>query len=235
VGVAFLLLIGPSGCLGLWGKKQSQAKRVLGVDDPRLKEMKLEDMDAEAAQPRAGLRLVLRTDKTEYRMDDPILVEVRVQNATGATRDDKAIDIPVYLEPFAKTPGGGEAEWLFKFEVRSGKDDKPVYRSPEFGVPEADRAGYYHFATLPPQSFVGREFGFPPARRRDWLKPGRYTFRAAYIVSDDYPYVILNRHFTSTQVELLGSKLAYTRVWTGKLFSNPITIRIKGDRRWWLF
>jgi hypothetical protein len=234
--MAFLLLIGPSGCLGLWGKKRpSEAKRILGVEDPRFKEAKLDDLDAEAAQPRAGLRLVIRTDKTEYRTDEPIVVELRLENVTGATRDDKGRDIPVYLEPFAKTPEGGEAEWLFKFDVRSEKDEKPAYRSPEFGVPEAERGNYYHFVTLPPQSFVGREFSFPPALRRNWLKPGRYRLRAAYLVSDDYPYVILNRHFTSAQVELLGSKLAYARVWTGRIDSNRITIRIKGSKRWWLF
>ena len=171
-------------------------------------------------------------------MDEPVVLDVRVENRSGLSGDekDKPRDVAVYFEPFAKTRKGRTAEWLFKFHVRSEADDRLVYRSPDFTVEEDARADYYHFVNLPQHAYVGRRFAFPPANVRRWLKPGQYTFVAAYQVSKDFPYVIINRHLTAKQVQLLGSKLAYARLWTGKLYSNPVTIRIRRKRRsWWPF
>jgi hypothetical protein len=248
LGVTVVLVAGLGGCGGLrlwpWGKRRAQGqarpapKGAMGLPKPvesRLREETLEDIEADLSRARGGLRLVVDMEKTEYRLDEPIVLDVRLENHTAEGQEKKPRDLAVYFEPFAKTPRGGRAEWQFKFYVRSEKDERLHYESPRFTVPEAARADYYHFVTLPPLSFVGRKFVFPPARVRNWLGPGRYSFLVSYQVSDDYPYVILNRHFTAEQVELLGTKLAYKRVWTGKLYSNRISFRVRRKRRWLFF
>lgn len=238
--------MGTAGCglprLWPWGKKRDDGQKpatkgAMGLPkklEERFEKTTLDDVRSEISRARGGLRLVIKADRADYKLDEPIVLDLRLENVTGRRPDQKAHDIPVYFEPFAKTPRGNAAEWLFKFYIRSDADERVVYESPRFKVSEQARAEYYHFVTLPQNAFVGRRFLFPPARVRDWLKPGRYTFLASYEVSDDYPYVIRNRHFTGAQVELLGTKLAYARVWTGRLYSNRVPFRIKATKRWWL-
>jgi len=251
--VTALLVMCTAGCglprLWPWGKKSDGGvvssdkeiartpKGAMGLPkklEERFEKTTLADVQSELSRSRGGLRLVIRTDKDEYKLDEPIVLDLRLENVTGRRPEDKARDIPVYFEPFAKTPRGGMAEWLFKFYIRSEADQRVVYESPRFKVSEAARAKYYHFATLPSNAFVGRTFAFPAPRVREWLKPGKYSFVVSYEVSDTYPYVIRNRKFSGPQVELLGTKLAYVRVWTGKLYSNRLVFRVKAKKHWWL-
>jgi hypothetical protein len=231
VAAVLALAIGITGCWPWKGEDEdSVSRRTLGVDDPRIREVKLEELEADMARPRDGLRLVASLDQTDYREDEPIVLDLRLENVTGV-RGEAARDVSVYYEPFFTTKEGGRVEWLFKFLVETEKDGKVAYRSPEFEVSGDERGDYYHFVTLPAQSYLGRSF----VLRRGSLKPGRYSLVAAYRVSEDYPYVIINPRLTRSQVDLLSRKLAYVRVWTGRIFSNRVRFRIrkKGGFLWW--
>jgi len=231
-----------SGCSGLattwlpkWGsRKAPSAREALGVQegDERFREITDDTLDADLSRPRNGIRLSLRTDKQSYRINEPIMVDLRLENVGASQGRDKARDIPVYFEPVARTRDGAAVEWLFKFQIRSEPDQRLVYQSPDVKVADADRAEYYHYVTLPPQSFVGRRFIFWPARARGLLQPGRYSLVAAYTVDEDSAYVIINRHLTAQQVEALGTGLAYVRVWTGQVFSNRAIFQVQ--RKKWL-
>jgi len=212
-----------------WRKTTPSARRQLGLreEDDRFKELDEESLEAEVAKPRQGLRLSVRTDKPSYQIGEPIMVDVRLENVSTAQSPQGARDIPVYFEPVARAKEGAAVEWLFKFQIRSDHDQRLIYRSPEVKVAEADRANYYHYVVLPPQAFVGRRFVFWPMRVRALTRPGTYSLVARYAVDEDSAFVILNRNFTSAQVELIGPKLAYVRVWTGEVFSNRATFRIE--------
>jgi len=213
-------------------KKDSVAKDVLGVSDDRIKELDSEALDTEMARPRSGLRLSIHTDKTAYQIGEPIVVDLRLENVTAGAGAEGARDIPVYFEPIARGQGGAAVEWLFNFQIRTEADQRLVYQSPKIRVPEAERADYYHYVVLPPQAFVGRRFIFWPTRVRALNRPGTYGLLAGYQVDEDSAYVIINRNFTAQQVELLGTKLAYARVWTGQVFANRVTFDVK--RKKWL-
>jgi len=223
-----LLALVACGCGFLFKRKQeSAAERVLGIDSPQIKEVDSEGLSADLARPRAGLSLAISTEKPDYLIGEPIIVDVRLENAGTPQGPKGAPDIPVYFEPVAHSPAGHAVEWLFEFVIRNEDEQRVIYSSPGINVPDSERAKYYHYVTLPPQSFVGRRFVFQASRSQELSKPGHYSLLATYAVSDSYPYVILNRNFTPEQVELLGTKLAYTRVWTGQLYSNRVEFRIK--------
>jgi len=203
-----------------------------------LTDKSLEDFSAHLSRPRAGLQLIVDTDKESYAEDEPIVLDVQLMNTTGVRRlrRDRPRDLSVYFEPFANTPQGEPAEWLFKFflfdQIKGGD---PLYKSPRFDVPPDNRGDYYHYVTLPPGAFVGRRFAFPAPGAGRWLQPGTYIFLVSYEVSHEYPYVILNREFTSRHTEALGRDGAYTRVWTGKVYSNIVSFRIERKRRFGIF
>ena len=230
------LAIGVAGCGLFRGREdEGRVKRVLGVDDERFREVDLENLDDTLAKPQNGIKLTIQLDKAEYKVGEPIVADVRIENVGTGTGAERPRDIPVYFEPLAQTPGGAMVEWQLKFRIRSESTQKLVYRSPEVKVAEADRVNYYHFVTLPPHSFIGRRFVFWPTRARALMTSGRYSLVASYEVGNEYPYVILNRNFTASQVKLLGTKLAYTRVWTGRVHSNRVDFRIKRKKRFIFF
>ena len=193
---------------------------------------KLDDLSSRLGRPRDGLQLLIRSEKQVYGPDHPIVVDVRLANRTGTTRDrrDKPRDLSVYYEPLADAPDGEPAEWLFKFYLFDARDERPRYTSPRFDVSLEDRARYYHYATLPPAAFVGRRFAFPAPSTLKWLPPGDYFFVVSYEVGDDCSQVILNPEFTPQHVEALGTAAAYARVWTGRLFSNVVVFRVESKR-----
>ena len=228
--LAGLLALGIAGCSWPFRKHAPEEENPFGISDPRLRQMNVKDLDAQIAQPRSGLRLAIEADKADYSINEPIVVDVRLENVGNPQGPEKPRDISVYFEPVAQLPNGTPVEWLFRFELRADKGDQLIYQTPPVKVSDSERASYYHYVTLPPQSFVGRRFVFWPQRARGLLKPGRYNLLCSYSVGEDYPYVILNRNFTAAQVEMLGTKLAYTRVWTGQLYSNRTEFRIKRKR-----
>ena len=180
--------------------------------------------EKELARAKDGLALTLRTDKTEYQPGEGIILEVKIRNVSGTSPFGKPRDVHVYFEPFARDREGAPVPWLFRFHVREGKTGRLVYRSPEADVRAEERDAYYHFVTLPPQAFVGRSFVFST----EGLEPGQsYSLAVDYAVSKDYPYVIRNREFTAEQVQALGVKRAYVRVWTGRITSNRVVLRIQ--------
>jgi hypothetical protein len=201
------------------------------------KEEKIQDLSARLARPQNGLQLLIRTDKEVYDPDEPILLDVQLINRTGVTgfRADKPRDLSVYFEPMATRPGGGSAEWLFKFFVFDVYSGEPRYQSPRFEVPAERRGPYYHYATLAPRSFVGRQFVLPPASDRNWLKPGVQFIIVSYEVSNEYPYVVITPQLTAYQAKALGTDTAYTKVWTGRLYSNAVTFRIQRPKLLGLF
>jgi len=200
-------------------------------DSRRAKEVsrqdKLRDLSARLALPRNGLQLAIRTDKETYRTDEPITVEVYLVNVTGArrSRGDRPRDLTVYFEPVVENANGEKSEWLFglyAYEVYTGR---ARYTSPRLSVPATQRAELYHHVTLPPGGFVGRRFTF--ARARDWLQPGDHIFLVTYQVDDDCAQVILSPDLTAEQVKALGTDVAYTPVWTGRVYSNIAFFRVR--------
>jgi len=153
-------------------------------------------------------------------------------NVTGGRSGAKGRDIPVYYEPFVKLPKRGPMEWLFKFRIQRESDGKVIYASPKFSVDKDERAKYYHYVTLPEQAWIGRGFQLPKPSSGNWLEPGEtYSLHVSYIVDDAYPMVIIDRHLTSSQVQMLGLKLAYVKVWTGTLHSAPVRFRVKAKKK----
>lgn len=193
----------------------------------------LADMSARLSYPRAGLQLFIRMEKDTFAPDEPIAIDVRLYNRTGMGfgMRDRPRDVAVYYEPFAKTPKGELAEWLFKFHVFQHPDGRVRYRSPQFDIPAEQRGDYYHYITLPPGSFVGQRFELPRARTGNWLRSGTtYVALATYEVSPDFSYVILNRELTTSLVEKLGTDAAYARLWNGRLYSNLLAFTIAEKR-----
>ncbi len=228
IGLVAALCMAAAGC-GFWGKGRGEpdaAREVLGIEDRegRFRETTLEDVEQQLSRPKNGLRLTIRTSKEVYDRDEPIVLDVRLRNVSGVRPGDKGRDIPVYFEVFAQMPNGRRAPWLLKPTLRSEATGNILYRVPDYEVPEEQRKKLYHYVVLPPEAYVGYTFTFPP----NWLRPGRtFSFICSYEVSDDYPYVIRNRNLSPEQVELLGLKLAYARVWTGRLHSNRAQFRIR--------
>ena len=186
----------------------------------------LQDKGAEGELARAknGLALSVRTDKAHYEPHETIDLRATLRNVTGLRPGDKGRDIPVHVDVLAQTPKGRLAEWLLTLEVRDDETKEVVYRSPELRVPDIDRRKYHHVITLPPRVFVGWTFKFPPMV----FTPGRrYAILASYVVGDAYPHIIRHRDFTVEHVKLLGVKLAYHRIWTGRLVSNRAVVRIR--------
>jgi len=182
-----------------------------------------------------GLGIIARTSKASYTPDEPIELRVELVNCSGATgrRGDRPRDVAVYFEPVAETPDGELAEWLFKFYVFDVYTGRQCYVSPEFKAPPANRDDLYHHATLAPGAFIGRRFVFAPARQ--WLKPGDYFILATYEVSNDYGAVILHPALTQSQAKVLGDQAAYTRVWTGRIYSNVAMFHVQRPRFLGLF
>jgi len=191
------------------------------------RDQRVRKLAALRAGPRDGLQLVARTTKDTYRMDEPITLDVQLANATGARRGpgDKPRDVTVYYEPVAKNSKGETAEWLLKFYAYEVVSGRSRYASPKLSVPPARRAELYHHVTLPPGGFVGRRFTFAPAR--NWLLPGDHFIVVTYEVGGDSARVILSPDLNADQVQALGNDLAYTTVWTGKLWSNVAVFRVK--------
>ncbi|MFP4056014.1 MAG: hypothetical protein ACLF0G_04015 [Candidatus Brocadiia bacterium] len=216
----------PALCGCGWLGRGEDERREDDRDPLRRREIGLEEYEAEVARPVAGLSLNASLDKETYTPQEPVVLELRLQNVSGVVPRTKARDIPVYFEPFARVPEGGAAEWLFKFLIQSETEGKVVYRSPDFEVPKDRLEDYYHYMTLPPRAFVGWRFRL----RRGSLEPGRYSLLAWYEVNEDFR-VIINRDLTESQVELLGKEKAYVRVWTGKVFSNRVRFRVRPERR----
>jgi hypothetical protein len=237
--LAVLLLLGAGGCLFPRSRDETGGESVLrkNLEGGQLEELTLEQIEARRAKAIAGLRLMAEADREEYELDEPIVVDVRLENVTGGNSGEKGRDIHTYFEPFVQVPKGGRAEWLFKFRIQRERDGKLIYRSPSFKLDDQERAKYYHYVTLPEQASIGRKFEFPAPRVRDWLEPGEtYGLYVSYVVGDSSPYyVIINRHLTAAQVEMLGFKLAYVRVWSGKLFARKVTFRVKPNRKRFLF
>jgi len=191
--------------------------------------VRLRSLERRFARPVNGLQLFVRTDKTAYTPDEPIVVETQLVNRLAGQ------DIAVYYEPFAQTPEGQEAEWLFKFYILDQENLRPRYISPVFSVPPGARARYYHHVVLPAGGFVGRRFTFPPPAHRDWLAPGKYVFLVSYRVEKDCRYVVLRPELTVAKVRQLGEDAAYRPVWTGMLHSNVVAFEVVKPRRFVLF
>jgi len=256
--LALAALLGAGGCL--WPKPSAEESPQPGAEaggerdlpaadskgrrlpPPDLKahgfrEMKdMEELERQRSKSVGGLRLVASLDREEYDLEQPVVVDVRVWNVTGGRAGEKAKDIHTYFEPFAQMPKGGRGEWLFKFRIQRESDGKVIYVSPKFPVSKKDRAKYYHYVTLPEQSWIGRGFELPKPSRNNWLEPGEtYSLHVTYTVDDAYPLVIINRFLTAAQVQALGLKLAYVRVWTGTLHARPILFRVKSKKKRFLF
>lgn len=191
------------------------------------REERLRNLSVRMSQPRNGLRLAVRTNKETYRPDEAIAVDVELQNVTGGRRGwgAKPHDVAVYFEPVVKNAKGETTEWLFNFHAYELYTGRSRYTSPRFKVPPAKREGLYHHVTLPPGGFVGRRFVFAPAKQ--WLEPGDHFLLVSYEVTDDSARVILTPDLTADQIKALGTDLAYTSVWTGRLYSNIAFFRVR--------
>ena len=220
---------GPEGCG--WGRKkkeESASKKLLGFEDTgdRLRDTSLEDMEKQQARPRNGLQLTINTSKEVYKHDEPLVLDVKIRNVSGARPGEKARDIPVYFEVFAQAPDGRKAPWLLRPTLYSESNSRVVYRVQPFGVAPEKRG--HRFVLLPPGAFVGHTFRFPGS----WLRPGRsFSFTCVYEAPEDFPYVIRNPAFSTEQIEILGRDRAYVRVWTGRIYSGRATFRIQRKSR----
>lgn len=212
---------------------------LVGDDDRAAKqasrEEKLRGLSARLSQPQEGLRLIARTDKAVYTMDEPISLDVELVNATGLRRSwgSKPRDLTVYFEPVATNPQGEKAEWLFQFYAYDVYTGRAHYTSPKFTVPPEKRADLYHHVTLPPAGFIGKRFEFAPARQ--WLPPGDHFFVVTYEVGTDSARVILSPELTVEKVQALGDDAAYVPVWTGRVYSNIAFFRVRSGKAFLLF
>ncbi len=198
------------------------------------REEQLRARSAWLSRPVGGLRLFAQTSKPVYTRDEPIVVEVELLNATGRRMaGERPRDVTVYFEPMATNPLGEESEWLFRFHVYEVYSGRECYASRPLRVPPENRAGLYHHITLPPWGYVGRRFAFPPAR--EWLAPGDHFFLVTYEVGKDSALVILTPELTADQVQALGDDVAYTPVWTGRLYSNLAFFRVRSPKLFGLF
>jgi len=151
----------------------------------------------------AFLRVVNPDRKTT--LDGDIVLDFRIANRS----DQLAV---VYNE---LAPG-----WLVVIEVVGSNG---VYaRSPAEDLRKG-QAGRYHYAALPPGSFVGRQYVIRPKDPRWELPPGRYRVRVVY--NNDYELCVASPCFTDEDIERLKEK-AVVPLLTGRIVSNVETFRI---------
>ncbi|MBI2194359.1 MAG: hypothetical protein HYU36_20470 [Planctomycetes bacterium] len=158
----------------------------------------------------AGLRLLLWTNKAEYRVGEPIHVDFRVYN-TGRR------PVNVYAE-------FDREGWLVFLEMRK-KDgnQEPVYQSTPAQVATRRPRDSLYMA-LPPGGTVGRFYTLLGTPGKPF-PAGEYEIQAGY--TNTYETCLASLYFHDEDIRALGRR-AYVRLWTGQLVSAPVPIRVKG-------
>lgn len=157
----------------------------------------------------ADLQVILRTDKYEYKTDEPIFIDFRIYNTGKKT-------INVYNE--LKREG-----WLVMFEIRDKKTRKPVYQSSPVRIPSR-RMRDSLYLVLPSGGTTGRFYAIHNSGKP--FPEGEYEIQAGY--TNSYETCLASLYFTEKDIKALG-RHAYVRLWTGRILSNPIPINLKGQ------
>jgi hypothetical protein len=156
----------------------------------------------------AGLRLQLAINKFQYKVGEPILIDLRLYNLGNK-------DAKVYFEM-------DREGWLVYFEIRDAKSGEPVYQSAPVGVSQR-KLRDSHYVVLPSGSFVGRYYSL--SRPGKDFGEGDYILQAAY--TNTYELCLASMEFTEKEIQALG-RGAYIKLWTGQVLSNAIPFQIKG-------
>ena len=148
------------------------------------------------------LEVTLQARKTEYRVGEPVEVELRLSNTSNRF-------LCVYNEAM-------QEGWLVFLDIV--KDGKPEYQSRR--IPFDRTAAHSHYAWIPPGGFVGQRLtGWKPS------EPGTYMLAAEY-ANDRYQIVYASMKLTPEDLRVLGER-AFVTVWTGRSRSNVIQITVK--------
>ena len=156
----------------------------------------------------ADIQVILRTDKYEYKTDEPIFLDFRIYN-TGK----KTVNVYNELE---------REGWLVMFEIREKKTRKPVYQSSPVRIPSRRKRDSL-YVVLPSGGTTGRFYAIHNSGRP--FTDGEYEIQAGY--SNSYETCLASLYFTEKDIKALGSH-AYVRLWTGRILSRPIPISLKG-------
>ena len=154
------------------------------------------------------LQVILRTDKYEYKTDEPIFLDFRIYNTGKKT-------VNVYNE--LKREG-----WLVMFEIREKKTRKPVYQSSPVRIPNRRKRDSL-YVVLPSGGTTGRFYAIHNSGRP--FTDGEYEIQAGY--TNSYETCLASLYFTEKDIKTLG-RHAYVRLWTGRILSRPIPISLKG-------
>lgn len=158
----------------------------------------------------AGLRILLWTNKNEYKVGEPILLDFRIYNSGR-----KPVNVYAEFE---------REGWLVLFEMRRKDESRdPVYQSTPAQV-TARKPRDSLYLVLSPGSTVGRFYNLaaPPGKA---FPAGEYEIQAGY--TNTYEACLASLYFQEEDIQLLGRR-AYVRLWTGQLVSASVPVRIKG-------
>jgi len=148
-----------------------------------------------------GITLTIDTDKSQYRVDEPVRLDYCIKNIGSMFRC-------VYSELYR---GQG---WLVFLDIL--KDGLPEHRSRPVTIDRSPALS--HYAWLPPGGSLCQNYTWKPK------EPGTYHVSAEY-VNLDFEIVLASFTLTKKDIDILG-KRAYVPLWTGKVRSNTIELKV---------
>lgn len=144
---------------------------------------------------------IVNKDK-QIREDEQLVIDLRIINLSQN-------DAIIYNE---LEPG-----WLVVLEFISKDNYTRIEET------KASRVGKYHYATLPPGGYIGRQYKIRPNDLRYSLVPGTYSVRFVY--RNSYEPCVASPFFTDDDIKSLGVKAVVPLV-TGMASSNVETFTV---------
>ena len=186
----------------VWAGCRGDGADLLREDILRLRE--------QSPEPVRGLMLRVRPQKSLYAADEPIIMQLTIENISKE-------DIPVYTEM--------ETGILVGLQVH--REDQLVHATPKRNL-ERNSENFHlvsHYVTLQPGYYVGRPIILPAGI----LAPGNYTLTAAY--ENPFPSCLAKPDFTPEEMRLLQDGALKQGLWTGRLASNFVRFEVSKARR----
>jgi len=197
---ALLVLVMAAGCTSKTEQWQQDLRQAL----------------REKPDPVKGLLLRVRPDREVYRSDEPIMMELTLENVS-------AKDIAVYIEL--------ETGVLVGLRVRgTGKGNRFNYVSPAIDLVRTPEnfAEVSHYVVLPPGYYVGR----PIILSANLLRPGKYSLTAVY--QNKFASCLAKPGFTPEEIQLLQEGALMDGLWRGRVVSNAVdfeVVKARGRRK----